>query len=74
MDGAVLVAPMITRLVGALAFKLWNDPYVGKLVFFRLYCRAASKRELAVVQSQDQEDGAHQSHHGFESGQSTGCR
>ena len=27
----------------ALAFKLWSDPFVGKLVFFRVYCGKLSK-------------------------------
>lgn len=27
----------------SLAFKLWSDPFVGKLVFFRVYCGTLSK-------------------------------
>ena len=34
---AVEVVPDDTAKVAGLAFKLMNDPYVGKLVFFRLY-------------------------------------
>ena len=30
----------------ALAFKLWTDPYVGKLVFFRVYSGQISKGEI----------------------------
>jgi len=34
----VMIAPDDSAKVAGLAFKLWNDPYVGKLVFFRIYC------------------------------------
>ena len=34
----ILIAPDDSAKVAGLAFKLWNDPYVGKLVFFRTYC------------------------------------
>ncbi len=34
----VLISPDDEAKVAGLAFKLWNDPYVGKLVFFRTYC------------------------------------
>jgi elongation factor G len=32
-----LISPNDSEKVAGLAFKLWNDSYVGKLVFFRLY-------------------------------------
>jgi len=34
----VMIAPDDNAKIAGLAFKLWNDPYVGKLVFFRTYC------------------------------------
>ncbi len=33
----VEVAPDDSKKVAGLVFKLWSDPYVGKLVFFRIY-------------------------------------
>jgi len=39
----VLVAPDDSAQVAGLAFKLMNDGYVGKLVFFRLYSGSLSK-------------------------------
>jgi elongation factor G len=34
----ILINPDDGAKVAGLVFKLWNDPYVGKLVFFRVYC------------------------------------
>lgn len=39
----VLVSPNDNSKLIGLAFKLWNDPYVGKLVFFRIYCGSLKK-------------------------------
>ncbi len=51
----VLTRSLITRLkclpddngkFCALAFKLWTDPYVGKLVFFRVYSGKLKKGDV----------------------------
>jgi len=34
----IMISPNDEAKLAGLAFKLWNDPYVGKLVFFRTYC------------------------------------
>ncbi len=34
----IVISPDDNAKLAGLAFKLWNDPYVGKLVFFRVYC------------------------------------
>ena len=38
--------PTTTRKFCSLAFKLWTDPYVGKLVFFRVYSGQLSKGDV----------------------------
>lgn len=40
---AVEVGPNDSDKIAGLAFKLFTDPYVGKLVFFRVYCGTLSK-------------------------------
>ncbi len=45
---AVLVAPDDSAKVAGLAFKLMNDSYVGKLVFFRVYSGSLSKGSVLV--------------------------
>ncbi|MCG8526313.1 MAG: elongation factor G [Opitutales bacterium] len=39
----VEISPDDSIKITGLAFKLWNDPYVGKLVFFRVYCGRLKK-------------------------------
>ncbi len=36
-EKVVQVSPDDSKKVAGLVFKLWSDPYVGKLVFFRIY-------------------------------------
>ena len=46
----------------SLAFKLWSDPFVGKLVFFRVYSRQAHQGRHRL-QPAHQQARAHQPHH-----------
>ncbi|MFM8359581.1 MAG: GTP-binding protein, partial [Verrucomicrobiota bacterium] len=42
-DEKLLVPPNDNSQFCSLAFKLWTDPYAGKLVFFRVYCGQLKK-------------------------------
>jgi elongation factor G len=42
----VAVAPSDADQFCSIAFKLWSDPYVGKLVFFRVYSGTVKKGDL----------------------------
>jgi elongation factor G len=44
--GPVAVAPDDEAKFCSLAFKLWTDPYVGKLVFFRVYSGQVKKGDI----------------------------
>jgi elongation factor G len=46
--GEVLVAPDDGAKAAALAFKLWSDPYVGKLVFIRVYTGTIKKGDTLI--------------------------
>jgi len=35
----------------SLAFKLWSDPFVGKLVFFRVYSGTLSKGDTVYIRA-----------------------
>jgi elongation factor G len=45
-ETAVVVPSDDSKKFCSLAFKLWTDPYVGKLVFFRVYSGRLSKGEM----------------------------
>ena len=45
-DTKVEVAPDDNGKFCSLAFKLWTDPYVGKLVFFRVYSGTLTKGDI----------------------------
>lgn len=47
-DEEVLLKPDDAGKPAALAFKLWSDPYVGKLVFIRVYAGKISKGDTLV--------------------------
>ena len=42
-ESVVEIEPDDNGKAAALAFKLWSDPYVGKLVFIRVYCGTIRK-------------------------------
>ena len=44
--GDVSIEPNDNGLATALAFKLWSDPYVGKLVFIRVYSGTIKKGDV----------------------------
>jgi len=45
-ESRIEVAPDDNGKFCALAFKLWSDPYVGKLVFFRVYSGTLKKGDM----------------------------
>ena len=47
-DEEVFIKPDDNGKPAALAFKLWSDPYVGKLVFVRVYAGKISKGDTLV--------------------------
>ncbi|MCS1408208.1 MAG: Elongation factor G [Verrucomicrobia subdivision 3 bacterium] len=48
LDKSVQIAPEDGKEFCGLAFKLWTDPFVGKLVFFRVY-RGTLKKGSTVI-------------------------
>ena len=46
VEAAVEVGPDDSAQFCSLAFKLWTDPYVGKLVFFRVYSGQVKKGDM----------------------------
>jgi elongation factor G len=45
-ENKVVVAADDNNKFCSLAFKLWTDPYAGKLVFFRVYCGQIKKGDI----------------------------
>ena len=51
-DKVVVIEPDDSAPTAALAFKLWSDAYVGKLIFIRVYSGTIKKGDMLVTHSQ----------------------
>ena len=49
-EKVLAVGPDDSKPLAGLAFKLWTDPFVGKLVFFRVYQGTLSKGTALINQ------------------------